>query len=519
MKEQAQVTVDREPRVADARARRGTTRLRPTRKQARPLSFGNGEHRTLSVLASSSALLSAQLAPRSPRDSTRRRALALGDVLALVIAAGATVLLLPPADPAAWLPLLAAVPLWVVVNKLLGLYDRDAHVIHKSTLDEFPGLLQSIGLGTALLVLVSPVAEGVHIGRAQAVLFAAVALMATLGVRTAARAGVRNAFAPERCLVVGSGTVAGLVAHKINCHPEHGVELVGYVDDVDGPAAGELDRLGDLAEFEQVCRTHDIERVVIAFSSISHELLLDVIRASKLLNVKITVVPRLFEMLGHAVELDQVQGMTLLGLRGLGRTRSSLAAKRVIDVAGAGLGLIALAPVMLVLALAVKLTSRGPVLFAQARMGRKNQQFRMLKFRTMVEGADAMKASLRHLNEADGPMFKIADDPRITGIGRFLRKTSLDELPQLWNVLRGDMSLVGPRPLVPDENEALIGWHRARLELTPGLTGPWQVLGRTAIPFTEMVKLDYHYVADWSLWNDLKLIVRTIPVVLRRRGA
>ena len=142
----------------------------------------------------------------------------------------------------------------------------------------------------------------------------------------------------------------------------------------------------------------------------------------------------------------------------------------------------------------------------------------MLKFRTMVHGADGLKDELAHLNELDGPMFKIADDPRVTAIGRVLRRLSLDELPQLWNVLRGEMSLVGPRPLVPSEDDHVIGYHRERLDLTPGLTGPWQVLGRTNIPFAEMVKLDYLYVAEWSLWNDIKILMRTGRVVLRAEG-
>ena len=258
---------------------------------------------------------------------------------------------------------------------------------------------------------------------------------------------------------------------------------------------------------------------MIAFSSLSHEHLLDVIRRSKRLRLKITIVPRLFEVIGHGVEIDQIEGMTLLGLRGLTRTKSTLMMKRGIDIAGAGLGLIVLSPVLIGIAIAIKLMSPGPVFFAQRRVGRRNQEFTMYKFRTMVVGADDLKAELEHLNDLRGtPMFKIADDPRITPIGRFLRRSSLDEIPQLWNVLRGEMSLVGPRPLIPAENDHVVGWHRARLDLTPGLTGPWQVMGRSAIPFAEMVKLDYLYVADWSLWNDIKLLMRTLPVVALRRG-
>jgi lipopolysaccharide/colanic/teichoic acid biosynthesis glycosyltransferase len=151
-------------------------------------------------------------------------------------------------------------------------------------------------------------------------------------------------------------------------------------------------------------------------------------------------------------------------------------------------------------------------------VGRENREFSIFKFRTMIDGASDMKPDLAHLNEMDGPMFKIADDPRVTPLGRWLRKTSIDELPQLLNVLVGDMSLVGPRPLVPSEDVHVIGRHRERLDLTPGLTGPWQVLGRTAIPFQEMTKLDYLYVAEWSLWNDVKLLLRTAPAVFQGRG-
>jgi lipopolysaccharide/colanic/teichoic acid biosynthesis glycosyltransferase len=191
-----------------------------------------------------------------------------------------------------------------------------------------------------------------------------------------------------------------------------------------------------------------------------------------------------------------------------------------MDIAGATAGFILLSPLLLAIAAAIKLTSPGPVLFRQRRVGRANAVFTMWKFRTMVHGAHRMQSDLAHLNEMEGGhMFKITDDPRVTTVGRILRRASLDELPQLWNVLRGEMSLVGPRPLVPAENDQVIGWHRTRLDLTPGLTGPWQVMGRNAIPFQEMVKLDYLYVTDWSLWSDVKLLLRTLPVVVGRRGA
>jgi len=462
---------------------------------------------------------------RTPRrDSIRRRVLAGADVTSLLLAYVAVMIVTPPVSAPGRIWMLAALPLWVLLNKILRLYDRDTNLIHKSTLNEVPTIAQSISLGTALGFLFVPaLSTSTTIDREQVIAFWAAACVLTPALRYSARALVRRATPPERVLIVGSGHVAGLVARKLEQHPEYGATITGYVD---VPVEGEnlrgegITRLGGVQDFEAVCRQQRVERVVIAFSSLAHENLLDVIRVSKRLRVKISVVPRLFEVIGHSVEIDQIEGMTLLGLRGLSRTKSTLLLKRGVDIIGASLLVLVLTPVMVAAAIAVKLTSPGPVLFVQRRVGRQNQTFPMFKFRTMVVGADAMKDDMRHLNELDDErMFKIADDPRVTRAGRVLRPTSIDELPQLFNVLRGEMSLVGPRPLVPDETDHIIGWHRARLDLTPGLTGPWQVMGRNAIPFDEMVKLDYLYVAEWSLWNDFKLLLRTLPVVVGRRGS
>jgi lipopolysaccharide/colanic/teichoic acid biosynthesis glycosyltransferase len=192
--------------------------------------------------------------------------------------------------------------------------------------------------------------------------------------------------------------------------------------------------------------------------------------------------------------------------------------KRATDVVGASVAGLLLAPAWMVAALAVRRTSPGPVLFRQRRIGRDGRSFTMLKFRTMVEGADAAKDELRELNEADA-LFKISDDPRITPVGRFLRRSSLDEVPQLLNVLRGEMSLVGPRPLVPEDDSLVVeGWQRRRLQVYPGMTGVWQIFGSSRIPLDEMVKIDYLYSANWSLWLDVKVLLRTIPHVMARRG-
>ena len=226
----------------------------------------------------------------------------------------------------------------------------------------------------------------------------------------------------------------------------------------------------------------------------------------------------MFEVVGSCVDFDDVDGVTLLGLHDSRLSRSSAAVKRGVDIIGSGILLLVLSPLLGVIAMAIKLSSPGPVFFPQKRVGRDGEEFDVLKFRSMRDGADAEKDQLRALNETEG-LFKIANDPRITRVGGFLRKRSLDELPQLLNVLRGEMSLVGPRPLVPEDDEKIEGWERQRLALPPGMTGHWQILGSTRVPLHEMVRIDYLYGANWSLWNDIKILLRTVSYVASARSA
>ncbi|HEV3322991.1 MAG TPA: sugar transferase [Solirubrobacteraceae bacterium] len=223
----------------------------------------------------------------------------------------------------------------------------------------------------------------------------------------------------------------------------------------------------------------------------------------------------------HALPVAQAVSARQLDL-GLTRpavlTRSAMRVKRALDLLGATLGLLALAPLIAVVAAAIKLEGGGAVFYRQLRVGHRGKRFEMLKFRTMVPGADAMKEALRAHNEACGGLFKIAEDPRVTRVGRWLRRSALDELPQLLNILKGEMSLVGPRPLVVEEDERIAGRHRRRLELMPGMTGPWQILGPTRASLNQMVAIDYRYVEHWSLWKDLKILLRTVPHVVGRRG-
>jgi exopolysaccharide biosynthesis polyprenyl glycosylphosphotransferase len=326
---------------------------------------------------------------------------------------------------------------------------------------------------------------------------------------------------PERCVVIGDAASAAHIAHKVaSGHAVH-ASVLGHVV-LERQAAGggpvPVPMLGTIDTLGFVLVEHRVDRAIIAPDYAHPDDILDAIRFVRSLGVKVSILPRLFEVVGSSVAFDDVDGTMLLGVRAHGLSRSSRLLKHAFDKIGAVVGIVLLAPVLAAIALAIKLDSRGPVLFRQQRIGRGGRSFRIFKFRTMYVGADALKEELRHRNEAAAGLFKIADDPRITRVGRLLRRTSLDELPQLLNVLGGEMSLVGPRPLVPDEDRRVEGWQRRRLQLAPGMTGLWQIFGSSRIPLAEMVKIDYLYGANWSLWLDVKILLRTVPHALGRRG-
>ncbi len=323
----------------------------------------------------------------------------------------------------------------------------------------------------------------------------------------------------ERCLIIGSADAADRLASQIHRCVGAKAEVIGRLGRAGEPDAGTVPVLGEFAALRQVLCDHRVDRAVIApGADDSDRLQLEWIRIVKSLGVRISVAPNLLEAVGSAYELDTVEGSILLGLRRHGLSRSSALLKRAFDLTGAAVLTIALAPLLAMIAIAIKLDSRGPVLFRQRRVGLGDEVFEIYKFRTMVDGAEAQRAALADLNEAHGGLFKIEDDPRVTRVGRFLRRTSLDELAQLINVLRGEMSLVGPRPLVVDEDRLIEGAGRHRLLVPPGVTGLWQIFGSARIPLDEMVKIDYLYGANWSLWLDLKILLRTIPFALSRRG-
>jgi exopolysaccharide biosynthesis polyprenyl glycosylphosphotransferase len=450
------------------------------------------------------------------RDAVYRRALGAGDLAAAAIAVVLAITVL--GDDRLTLTAVASLPLVLIVSKIAGLYDRDERLLHKTTLDEAPALFQAATLYGLLIWLGESVFVQGHLSQTQVLGLWGLLFLSMLGARGFVRRVVKELVPAERCLVLGDARAADRLKQKIEKSYSMRAIVVGRVPfeserrtNGGAPVVARLETLG-LALVE-----HDVDRVIIAPRRSDSDEILDAIRLVKSLGVKVSVLPRLFEVVGSSVEFDEVEGVMLLGLPSYGLTKSSESLKRATDVIGSGLCLLALAPLLLLIAAAVKLTSRGPVLFRQTRIGRHGEQFEMLKFRTMYDGADWDKPRLRALNEAEG-LFKIGEDPRMTKGGRLLRRSSVDELPQLINVLRGEMSLVGPRPLVPDEDRRVEGWQRKRLQLKPGMTGPWQVLGSSRIPLHEMVKIDYLYTANWSLWGDIKTLLRTVPHMLAGRG-
>ena len=458
------------------------------------------------------------------RDGVLRHALALADIFAASLSLMLAIVVLGGDEIT--LALAAAIPLVVVVGKLVGLYDRDEYLLRKTTLDEAPALFQVATLYTLLIVLGGGVlvkestilADAPELGRSQVVGLWGLLFVSMLMCRTAAREVVRRTTAPERCLVLGASSAAERVEAKLHTARALNAIVIGRIPlEYGDPEGSELPVLGEIDSLAHVLTAHEIDRVIIAPTSADTEQLLGAIRLVKSFGAQVSVLPRLFEVVGSSVRFDDIEGLTLLGIPRFGLSKSSRAVKRAMDIAVSAIGLVLVAPVLAVIAGAVKFTSAGPVLFRQTRIGMEGAEFKMLKFRTMVEGADEAKADLRALNEADG-LFKIADDPRVTRVGRILRRYSLDELPQLVNVLRGEMSLVGPRPLVTEDDRLVEGHHRRRLDVPPGMTGIWQVLGSARVPLNEMVKIDYLYGANWTIWLDLKILLRTVPHVLGRRG-
>ena len=360
------------------------------------------------------------------------------------------------------------------------------------------------------------------------------ALALLLARRIASRSAWRWAWARgmgvDHVLVVGAGESARRLMQAVMNHPGLGYRVVGFVDDEGGSesvgVATErgvvpIERLGTTAEVAEIVAARRVDEVIIALPGAAQQDALRIIDQCRRTAVGFKVVPDLLQLSLDRVDIGEVAGMPLIGLKDASIRGANYAVKRGADIAIALVVLLAMVAPMLVIAAAIRLDSRGSVLFRQTRIGRNGRPFTLTKFRCMVDDAEAQRESLlaAHIGDGDPRLFKLRDDPRLTRAGRILRRWSLDEAPQFAQVLAGTMSIVGPRPQLPDEVAQYEPWHRQRLLVTPGLTGLWQVNGRSDLSFDEMVRLDLYYAERWSLWLDIKIVLRTIPAVLTGRGA
>jgi exopolysaccharide biosynthesis polyprenyl glycosylphosphotransferase len=398
----------------------------------------------------------------------------------------------------------------ILVGKVQGLYDHDDMVVRKSTIGEWRSVLHASAMTTVGTYFVwwLSIHPAPHNGlRVFALVLAAMFTLA-LPSRTVARRFARSVTSDERCLIVGCANGCGALEETLRNLP--GIDFLGTIpdDDVDCSVAG---------VHELVARLGAERIVVVPHHGWGEPGILKLVQSAKWLGIRVSLMPTVMTVVGATTTVDELDSMILLGVPRFGLSRSSQALKRIFDVFYAVLLLLITAPVFAVAAVAITRDSEGGVLFRQKRVGRDGQPFTMYKFRSMISGAEKLKDDLDALNETHG-LFKMIDDPRVTKVGAVLRRTYIDELPQLVNVLRGDMSLVGPRPLIESEDALLIGYDRHRSRLTPGMTGPWQLRGPLDASLPELAKLDYMYASNWSVWGDIDILIGTAARVFTRRG-
>lgn len=452
-----------------------------------------------------------------------RRALAIADITGLLVAFAIAETVWGRWDPGAALYFLAP-PAWVLVAVVAGLYDRDGDRVDHTSSEDLPRLVSTLTVGAWLAFLFTWTIGRDSNDRTKIIMcwLFAIVLMSTL--RTVARAVCRrHPLYVQNTIIVGTDVAGQVIAQKLALHPEYGLRVLGFVDDpndsLERPQELEhLPLLGDIGELEEIVKRLGVRRVILAFPDHERDHLVGAIRRLTAHGVQLDILTRFFDVLDPGIDVHDLEGIPVLGLRPPRIGRASLLLKRTIDVLGSVFLLIVLSPLFALIALAIKLNSRGPVFFRQVRIGGRGTPFVIWKFRTMVVDADERKTEVAHLNkhQRDPRMFKIDGDPRVTRVGRWLRRRHFDELPQLINVLRAEMSLVGPRPLIPEEHRWVDDWATKRLDLRPGMTGLWQVLGSDSIDFEDMVKLDYRYVTSWSLGRDIALILRTAPFLAAR---
>jgi len=433
-------------------------------------------------------------------------------------------------DPANNVPLTAFVPFIVLLTALLLItyWQKDLYRNKRrlSALDELATIFDGTTTGIVLIIVLVFVYRPTFYSRA-IFLYAGVFAIVLIGGVHWLKVGVlshwrKYGFGVARLLIVGAGEMARTIMRAVVANPQLGYEIVGFVDDdaIKGSTdIGRFKALGAIDNLLQLLREKAIDEVIITLPWQYHRKIMNITSISERANIRARIVPDMFQMTLSRMDVTQMMGIPLIGLKQHTISGAGLMFKRSVGFTVALIGLVVLSPLMALIALAIKLESDGSAIFKQERVGKHGKRFGIYKFRSMVHDAEARKVELESLNEADGPLFKIKDDPRRTRVGRLIRKLSLDELPQLYNVLRGDMSLIGPRPNIPSEVEQYQEWHKRRLEVVPGITGLWAVSGRSELAFDEMILLDIYYIENWSPLLDLKIALQTIPHVILGTGA
>jgi exopolysaccharide biosynthesis polyprenyl glycosylphosphotransferase len=410
-------------------------------------------------------------------------------------------------------------PSWVVVVKLQGLYDNDHRRIRHSTLDELPSLVTATVLAVLVLDGLMALSPAGPLSPTSAIGIGVGAFVLSFVLRGTLRFLWHHLTDQATGLVIGPARAVDMVARRVSTHPETRLALVGYLSPETESVARELPRLGSPADISRVARDLAIERVVVTEPEMSEGDAEQLIEECKAEGLALTFLPQHYGLLGPGIELNRLAELPVLDFRFSDPPRSTMAMKRAMDITVSALGLVLLSPLLLGVALWILLDDGRPVFFRQRRAGKDGVPFTMVKFRTMVTDAEQRLPELVDIQSLDQPAFKIPDDPRITRSGRWLRRTSIDELPQLWNVLRGQMSLVGPRP----EEESVVALYderqRGRLAVKPGMTGPMQVYGRSDLTFEERLAMERDYLDNLSLLTDLAILLRTPRAMVHGEGA
>ncbi len=456
------------------------------------------------------------------RDFALRRALLLADLLGVWLALALALAIsgsrgAPLADSLWILPML---PCWAFLFWAYLLYRRPIRRFEPTHLDDIPSLFHALIIGTLGLWLFYKLAPVPQLSLEEVLIFGLVSLPLIAGLRGALRVISLRWQGPERVFAVAPIEDVRVLDRKLENNPEYEMALVGAVSGEEASEELGLPLSAGLDAVEALMASRQIDHLLVRLDAnyIAQEQVEELMHACHREGVRFGCFPGVKALLLPGTEVNHIEGMGVLTSNPPVLSRTARLVKRGLDIAVSALLLALFAPLLALIALALKLDSKGGVLYRQIRVGKDGRRFRLVKFRTMIQDADRMTAGLME-KSSDPNWLDIDEDPRVTRLGRFLRRNSLDELPQLWHVLKGEMSLVGPRPLSARDDQAVHGWRRHRLDLAPGVTGYWQVLGRNNIPFQEMLEVDYAYVASWSLWHDLRLLLRTIPAVLRRRGA